>query len=48
MGKVVDCEKVGLWNTESCFGGNVLKVDIFEVYFHCVYLAQLVIEKYAV
>jgi hypothetical protein len=34
----------------SLLGGNVLKDEIFEVYkyFRCVYLVQLVMEKYAV
>lgn len=32
----------------SLLGGNVLKVEVFEVYFRCVYLVQLVMEKYAV
>ena len=32
----------------SLLGGNVLKNEIFEVYFRCVYFVQLVTEKYAV
>jgi hypothetical protein len=32
----------------SMLGGIVLKDEIFEVYFRCVYLVQLVMEKCAV